>query len=79
MLLAIDGLVVDRVLIDESGRRVVHCSTDPQLAGRCPACGASVDVAEGAGDDPPAGCADRPGSASVVVAQTEMALPGAGV
>ena len=38
MLLAIDGLVVDRVLIDESGRRVVHCSTDPELAGWCPSC-----------------------------------------
>ena len=38
MLLAIDGLVVDRVLIDESGRRVVHCSTDSALAGWCPAC-----------------------------------------
>ena len=38
MLLAIDGLVVDRVLIDESGRRVVHCSTDPELAGWCPVC-----------------------------------------
>jgi transposase len=38
LLLAIDGLVVDRVLIDESGRRVVHCSTDPELAGWCPAC-----------------------------------------
>ena len=40
---------------------------------------AAVLVAEGAGDDPAAGCADRTGSASVVVAQTEMALPGAGV
>ena len=39
LLLGIDGLVVDRVLIGESGRRVVHCSTDPELAGWCPACG----------------------------------------
>ena len=38
LLLAIDGLVVDQVLIDETGRRVVHCSTDPGLAGWCPAC-----------------------------------------
>jgi hypothetical protein len=38
LLLAIDGLVVDRVLVDESGRRVVHCSTDPELTGWCPAC-----------------------------------------
>ena len=40
---------------------------------------AAVVVAEGAGGDPAAGCADRPGPASVVVAQTEMALPGTGV
>ena len=38
LLLGIDGLVVDRVLIDESGRRVVHCSTDPEVAGWCPVC-----------------------------------------
>src|SRR5664279_243996 len=38
LLLGIDGLVVDRVLIDDAGRRVVHCSTDPELAGWCPAC-----------------------------------------
>ncbi len=38
LLLGIDGLVVDRVLIDDSGRRVVHCSTDPELAGWCPGC-----------------------------------------
>jgi hypothetical protein len=38
LLLGIEGLVVDRVLIDESGRRVVHCSTDPGLAGWCLAC-----------------------------------------
>ena len=36
LLLAIDGLVVDQVLIDETGRRVVHCSTDPKLAGWAP-------------------------------------------
>ena len=33
LLLDIDGLVND------AGRRVVHCSTDPQLAGWCPDCG----------------------------------------
>ena len=38
LLLGIDGLVVDRVVIDDSGRRVVHCSTDPELAGWCPGC-----------------------------------------
>ena len=38
LLLGIEGLVVDRVLIDAAGRRVVHCSTDPELAGWCPAC-----------------------------------------
>jgi transposase len=37
--LNIDGLVVERVVRDGAGRRVVHCSTDPQLAGWCPACG----------------------------------------
>ena len=39
LLLDIDGLVVDRVVRDDVGRRVVHCSTDPQLAGWCPECG----------------------------------------
>ena len=39
LLLNIDGLVVDCVVRDDAGRRVVHCSTDPQLAGWCPACG----------------------------------------
>jgi len=38
LLLGIDGLVVDSVLIGEFGRRVVHCSTDPELAGWCPDC-----------------------------------------
>jgi transposase len=38
LLLGIDGLVVESVLIDESGRRVVHCTTDPELAGWCPKC-----------------------------------------
>ena len=38
LLLGIDGLIVDRVVIDSSGRRVVHCSTDPELAGWCPDC-----------------------------------------
>jgi len=37
LLLGIEGLVVDRVVIEE-GRRVVHCSTDPELAGWCPEC-----------------------------------------
>jgi transposase len=39
LLLDIDGLVVDRVVRNDAGRRVVHCSTDPQLAGWCPECG----------------------------------------
>ena len=38
LLLGIEGLVVDLVLIDDAGRRVVHCSTDPELAGWCPEC-----------------------------------------
>ena len=38
LLLGIDGLIVDRVVIDGSGRRVVHCSTDPEMAGWCPGC-----------------------------------------
>jgi len=38
LLLGIDGLILDRVLIDDAGRRVVHCSTEPELAGWCPAC-----------------------------------------
>src|SRR5664279_2003896 len=38
LLLGIEGLIVDRVMIDAAGRRVVHCSTDPELAGWCPAC-----------------------------------------
>ena len=33
LLLGIDGLVVDRVLVEASGRRVVHCSTGPESAG----------------------------------------------
>ena len=36
LLLDIDGLLVDRVVRDAAGRRVVHCSTDPRLAGWCP-------------------------------------------
>ncbi len=39
LLLDIDGLVVDRVVRDAAGGRVVHCSTDPELAGWCPDCG----------------------------------------
>ena len=39
LLLDIDGLVVDRVVRDGTGGRVVHCSTDPELAGWCPDCG----------------------------------------
>ena len=38
MLMGIEGLVVDQVLLDDAGRRVVHCSTDPELAGWCPDC-----------------------------------------
>ena len=37
-MLGIEGLVVESVLIDDAGRRVVHCSTDPELAGWCPVC-----------------------------------------
>ena len=37
LLLGIEGLVVDRVVIEDD-RRVVHCSTDPELAGWCPEC-----------------------------------------
>ena len=37
-MLGIDGLIVESVLVDEGGRRVVHCATDPELAGWCPAC-----------------------------------------
>ena len=36
LLLGIEGLIVDRVLIDDAGQRVVHCSTGPELAGWCP-------------------------------------------
>lgn len=39
LLLDIDGLVVDRVVRDGAGGWVVHCSTDPELAGWCPDCG----------------------------------------
>ena len=39
--LGIDGLVVDSVLVGESGRRVVHCSTDPELAGGARTVGSS--------------------------------------
>jgi len=38
LLLGIEGLTVDPVLIDGAGRGVVHCSTDPELAGWCPEC-----------------------------------------
>ena len=79
LLLGIDGLVVDRVLIDESGRRVVHCSTDPELAGWCPACRQQSSSPKERVTTRPRDVRIGPGSASVVVAQTEMALPGAGV
>ncbi len=78
LLLGIDGLIVDRVLLDDSGRRVVHCSTDPGGGWVVPGLPTAVVVAEGLGNDPAAGCADRTGSTIVVVAQTEMALSGAG-
>ena len=41
LLLDIDGLVVvvDQVVRDDAGRQVVYCSTDPQLASWCRACG----------------------------------------
>lgn len=45
LLLDIDGLVVDRVVRNDAGRRVAHCSTDPQLAGWCPECGGVQVVA----------------------------------
>jgi transposase len=41
LLLGIDGLVVDSVLFDASGRRVVHCSTDPELAAGARTAGSS--------------------------------------
>ena len=68
LLLGIDGLVVDSVLIGESGRRVVHCSTDPELAGWCPDCRQQSSSPKERGDDPAAGCADRAGSTRPVVA-----------
>ena len=76
LLLGIEGLIVDRVLIDDAGRRVVALLDGPGVGGVVPA---AVVLAEGAGDNPSTGCADRTGSASVVVAQTEVALSGAGV
>jgi transposase len=39
LLLGFDGLLVDEVVLDEAGRRVVSCRTDPELAGWCPNCG----------------------------------------
>ncbi len=42
LLLDIDALVVDLVVRDAAGLRVVHCSTEPHLAGWRPACGAAV-------------------------------------
>jgi len=68
LLLGIEGLTVDRVLIGDAGRPVEHCSTDPSWRGVVPGLPAAV-VTEGLGDDP-AGCADRPGPADPVVAQT---------
>jgi len=41
LLLGIEGLIVDGVLIDDAGQRVVHCSTGPELVGWCPECGSS--------------------------------------
>ena len=79
LLLGIEGLVVDRVLIDDVRSAGGALLDRPGVGGVVPGVPAAVVVAEGAGDDPAAGCADRTGSASVVVAQTEMALPGAGV
>ena len=39
LLLGFDGLLVDEVVLDDDGRRVVSCRTDPELAGWCPKCG----------------------------------------
>jgi len=36
LLLGFDGLLVDEVIADDAGRRVVYCSTDPELAGGAP-------------------------------------------
>lgn len=79
LLLGIDGLVVDRVLVEASGRRVVHCSTGPESAGWCPVCPAAIIVAEGSGGDPTVGYQDRTRPTRTLVAQTEVALPGAGM
>ncbi len=51
LLLVINGLIVDRVVLDDVGRRVVHYNTDPALAGRCPQCRQQSSSAE-EGDDP---------------------------
>jgi hypothetical protein len=72
--LDIDGLVVDRVVRDDAGRRVVHCSTDPlSAAGARPA--VSSRRHRSVGHHPPTGRGDRRGSADPVVAQAEMAVP----
>ena len=76
LLLDIDGLVVDRVVRDDAGRRVVHCSTDPQLAGWCPECGEQSRSPKAWVTTRPAGRPARRGPADPVVAQAEMALPG---
>lgn len=59
LLSGIDGLVVDRVVRDAHGRRVVHCSTDPELAGWCPACGEQSASPKAWVTTPPAGRGDR--------------------
>jgi hypothetical protein len=41
LLLGIDGLIVESVLLGECGRRVVHCSTDPDWRGGARTAGSS--------------------------------------
>ncbi|AZI57422.1 transposase family protein [Nakamurella antarctica] len=38
LLLGIDGFLVERVVHDDSGRRVVRCRTELVLEGWCPSC-----------------------------------------
>ena len=79
LLLGIDGLIVDRVLIDDAGRRVVHCSTDPELAGWCPACRQQSSSPKERVTTRPRDVRIGPDRPDLVVAQAEMALPGARV
>jgi hypothetical protein len=79
LLLGIEGLVVESVLIDDAGRRVVHCSTDPELAGWCPVCRQQSSSPKERVTTRPRDVRIGPDRPVVVMAQAEMALPGAGV